>query len=144
MWAGADATLDLNGTSQTAKELGGFGTVKGGTLAVTGTIQPGGRDAVGTLTLDGTALTSGTLVIDVAADGTCDKLVATGTLNLSNLNLVIAGAELDKGKRYEIATAASVTGAFASTTLPESRWHVSVSGTKVTLTSVRGTVVIVR
>ncbi len=144
MWAGADATLDLNGTSQTAKELGGFGTVKGGTLAVTGTIQPGGRDAVGTLTVDGTALTSGTLVIDVAADGTCDKLVATGALNLSNLNLVIAGAELDKGKRYEIATAASVTGAFASVTLPESRWHVSVSGTKVTLTSVRGTVVIVR
>ena len=144
MWAGVDATLDLNGTSQTAKELGGFGTVKGGTLAVTGTIQPGGRDAVGTLTLDGTALASGTLVIDVAADGTCDKLVATGTLNLSNLNLVIAGAELDKGKRYEIATAASVTGAFASATLPESRWHVSAHGTKVTLTSVRGTVVIVR
>ncbi|MBR1587108.1 MAG: hypothetical protein IJ658_02165, partial [Kiritimatiellae bacterium] len=43
--------------------LGGTGTVKGGTLAVTETIQPGGRKTVGTLTVDGTLLTSGTLVI---------------------------------------------------------------------------------
>ena len=144
MWASEGATLDLNGASQTAKELGGVGTVKGGTLAVTGTIQPGGRNAIGTLTLDGTSLTSGTLVIDAAADGTCDKLVATGALDLSNLNLVIEGAGLDRGKKYEIATATSVTGSFASTALPGRRWRVSVSGTKVTLTTARGTMIIVR
>ena len=73
----ASATLQLNATAQTARELGGTGTVKGGTLAVTGTIQPGGRHAIGTLTVNGTSLTSGTLVIDTALDGTCDQLVFT-------------------------------------------------------------------
>ena len=144
MWASSGATLDLNGTSQTARELGGTGTVKGGTLAVTETIQPGGRKTVGTLTVDGTALTSGMLVIDTAADGTSDCLAATGTLNLSGLSLVLGeGTTLDETKSYIIATATEVTGNFASVTLPN-KWKVYPQATRVIIGYANGTVLLFR
>ena len=144
LWAGAGATLQLNATAQTARELGGNGTVKGGTLAVTGTIQPGGRRAIGTLTVNGTSLTSGTLVIDTAADGTSDCLAATGTLDLSNLSLALGDATaLDETKVYTIATATSVTGRFANENLPR-KWKASTLSTRVILACENGTVFLLR
>ena len=144
MWAGADATLDLNGTSQTARELGGTGTVKGGTLAVTDTIQPGGRKTIGTLTVDGMSLTSGTLVVDIGANGTSDCLTATGTLDLSNLSLALNDATaLDETKIYTIATAAEVTGTFAHADIPK-KWRVSVLGAQVKLAYANGTILFFR
>ncbi len=143
MWAGAGATLQLNTTAQTARELGGNGTVKGGTLAVTGTIQPGGRHAIGTLTVNGTTLTSGTLVIDTAADGTSDCLAVTGTLDLSNLSLKLGDANLNEGCVYTLATAAEITGTFQNMNVPK-RWRVSVHPTKVTLAYSNGTALILR
>ena len=144
MWAGADATLDLNGTAQTARELGGTGTVKGGTLAVTETIQPGGRKAVGTLTVDGTTLTSGTLVVDLDANGASDCLAATGALDLSNLSLALGDATaLDETKVYTIATATGVTGTFAHADIPK-KWRVSVLGSQVKLGYANGTVLFFR
>ena len=144
MWAGADATLDLNGTAQTARELGGTGTVKGGTLAVTETIQPGGRKAVGTLTVDGTTLTSGTLVVDLDANGASDCLAAPGALDLSNLSLALGDATaLDETKVYTIATATGVTGTFAHADIPK-KWRVSVLGSQVKLGYANGTVLFFR
>ena len=143
MWAGAGATLQLNTTAQTARELGGNGTVKGGTLAVTGTIQPGGRHAIGTLTVNGTTLTSGTLVIDTAADGTSDCLAATGTLDLSNFSLALGDANLNEGCVYTLATAAEITGTFQNMNVPK-LWRVSVHPTKVTLAYSNGTALILR
>jgi hypothetical protein len=144
MWAGAGATLQLNTTAQTAHELGGNGTVKGGTLAVTGTIQPGGRRAIGTLTVNGTSLTSGTLVIDTAADGTSDKLVSTGTLDLSTLSLKLGDANLNEECLYTLATSENgFTGAFANMDVPK-KWRVSVHETKITLAYSNGTVLLLR
>ena len=138
------ATLDLAGASQAAERLSGAGTVKGGTLAVTDTIQPGGEGTVGTLTLDDTSLASGTLVVDTAADGTSDCLAATGTLDLSRLSLALGNADLNEEKVYTIATAAGFTGTFANTTLPDTRWRVYVSGAKATLGYANGTVLLFR
>ena len=144
MWAASGATLDLNGTSQTAKELGGTGTVKGGTLAVTDTIQPGGRKAVGTLTVDGTSLTSGTLVVDLGANGASDCLAATGTLDLSGLSLALGDATaLDETKIYTIATATEVTGTFAHADIPK-KWRASVLGSQVKLVYANGTMLLFR
>ena len=134
MWAASGAT----------KELGGTGTVKGGTLAVTDTIQPGGRKAVGTLTVDGTSLTSGTLVVDLGANGASDCLAATGTLDLSNLSLALGDATtLDETKIYTIATATEVTGTFAHADIPK-KWRVSVLGSQVKLGYANGTVLFFR
>ena len=143
MWAGAGATFLLNSTAQTVRELGGTGTVKGGTLSVTGTIQPGGRHAIGTLTMDGTALQSGTLVADVAADGTSDCLAATGTLDLSNLSLALGDAQLNEGQVYTLVTAPEITGTFHEINVPK-RWRASVHPTKVTLAYSNGTVLTFR
>ena len=143
MWAGAGATFLLNSTAQTVRELGGTGTVKGGTLSVTGTIQPGGRHAIGTLTMDGTALQSGTLVADVAADGTSDCLAATGTLDLSNLSLALGDAQLSEGQVYTLVTAPEITGTFHEINVPK-RWRASVHPTKVTLAYANGTVLTFR
>ena len=143
LWAGAGATLLLNSTAQTARELGGNGTVKGGTLAVAGTIQPGGRHEIGTLTVDGTALTSGTLVVDAAADGTCDRLVSTGALDISNLSLSLGDANLNEEKSYVLVRAAEITGKFRQEELPN-RWRTFVQPTKVTFAYANGTVMLLR
>ena len=143
MWAGAGATFLLNSTAQTVRELGGTGTVKGGTLSVTGTIQPGGRHAIGTLTMDGTALQSGTLVADVAADGTSDCLAVTGALDLSNFSLALGDANLNEGSVYTLVTAPEITGTFHEINVPK-RWRASVHPTKVTLAYSNGTVLTFR
>ena len=134
----------MNGTAQTARELGGTGTVKGGTLAVTDTIQPGGRKTVGTLTVDGTSLTSGTLVVDIGANGASDCLAATGTLDLSTLSLALGDATaLDETKVYTIATASAVTGNFANVALPN-KWKAFPQATRVILGYANGTLLLFR
>ena len=110
---------------------------------MTGTIQPGGRHAIGTLTVNGTTLTSGTLVIDAAADGTSDCLAATGTLDLSNLSLKLGDANLNTDKVYTLATAAEITGRFRDEELPN-RWRAFVQPTKVTFAYANGTVLMLR
>ena len=139
------ATLDLNGATQAAERLEGAGTVTNGTLAVTGPILPGGEGTIGTLALNGTTLTSGTLVVDAAADGTCDCLTSTGALDLSHLSFALGeGSSLDETKIYTVATAPSFTGAFADAELPNFKWRLVVAGTKAKLVFSNGTAVILR
>ena len=145
MSVASGATLDLNGASQAAERLEGAGTVKGGTLTVAGPILPGGEGTIGTLTVDGTSLTSGTLVVDAAADGTCDCLASTGALDLSHLSFALGeGSSLDETKIYTVATAPSFTGAFADAELPNFKWRLVVVGTKAKLVYSNGTAVIFR
>ena len=98
-----------------------------------------GVDSNGTL-----LMTGGTLVVDIGANGTSDCLAATGTLDLSNLSLALSDATaLDETKIYTIATAAEVTGRFASEVLPK-KWKVSVFPNKVSIAYANGTVMILR
>jgi autotransporter-associated beta strand protein len=119
------AVLDLAGTAQTLANLSGSGTVSNGTLSMTGDILPGGDGIVGTLTLAADGVISGNLLIDVTAGGDSDQLAVEGDLALENPTLVIANpAALDRSKVYTILTCSgSRTGAFASVTVPDSRWH---------------------
>ena len=138
------AVLNLNGASQGAERLEGAGAITNGTLAVAGPILPGGEGKVGVLTLAGASLTSGTLVVDVGANGASDCLAVTGALDLSNLSLALADATaLDETKVYTIATATSVTGRFANENLPK-KWRTTVHPTHVTLAYANGTVFLFR
>ena len=134
---GASGTFDLNGTSQTVTHLLGSGMVQNGTLAATGDIFPGGVGTIGTLTIGtGCTLTkpTGRLVID--ASGTeCDKLVLSGSLDVSGLDLVINAKNLEKGAGvYDfIEAAGGLTGQFKSVTCDTGRWQVIVSGGKAQL-----------
>lgn len=116
----AGAALDLNGNVQALGGLSGSGMVSNGTLTVNGIIAPGGTNVIGTLTLATTTTVSGTLLIDVAPDGSCDVLNVQSNLNVSNLNLQIQNLGLlGSGKQYAIArcTPGGLTGRFLSTNL---------------------------
>jgi len=144
----SSATLDLGGTVQTLSGLSGSGTVSNGTLTVTGDILPGGDGTIGTLTVSGgNLLASGTLRIDVAAGGLCDRLDVNGNADLTGLNLVIANPEaLSRTQVYTLLTCSGTrTGTFSSVTVPDSRWHtVYRSDGSVQLLFLRGTLIRLR
>jgi autotransporter-associated beta strand protein len=124
----AGTKLDLNGASQAVAGLSGSGLVTNGTLSVNGTVAPGGTNVIGTLTLAVPTTLSGTLLADVALDGTSDCLTVQGSLNLKGMALQIQNLTLLKpGKQYVIARCAvnGLTGPFTSTNLDSSRWLVS-------------------
>lgn len=116
----AGAVLNLNGNAQTLSGLNGGGMISNGTLAVSGTIAPGGTNVIGTLTLATTTTLRGTLLIDVAANGSSDLLHVQGNLNVSNLDLQIQNLSLLGGsKQYLIArcTPGGLSGRFLSDNL---------------------------
>lgn len=116
----AGATVDLNGHAQEIATLSGNGVVTNGALTVTGLTAPGGTHVIGTLTLATIPTLSGTLLIDVKTDGSCDVLQVQGTLNLVNMDLAIQDLnQLGFGKEYVIArfTPGSLTGRFQSDNL---------------------------
>ena len=121
----AGSVLDLAGFYQSFVNLRGTGTVSNGTLAVTGTIAPGGTNVIGTLTVAASTALTGTLLADVATNGSSDLLAVSGNLNLSTLALVIANpGQLDRQRQYTLVTCTGTrTGTFSSVTVPDSRWH---------------------
>ena len=141
-----DAELSLNATAQTAASIQGAGTVRGGAVTVTREILPGGRDAVGTLTLENTDLSASgaTLVADVSADGACDCLALTKAVNVAGMKFRLgATSALNEKKGYTVLTAPSVTGAFDEVEIPR-RWVLSVGQKAVRLCFGAGTVFLVR
>jgi len=125
---GSNAVFDVGGQVQTLASLGGSGLVTNNSLlTVTQGIAPGGTNAVGTLTLATTpAALNGTLLIDVATNGVCDRLQVQGNLSLANLALNLANpAALEKHAQYVIASCTgTLTPPFQSATLPD-RWHLT-------------------
>ena len=102
LWADSGVTVDLSGAAaQTVGGLAGKGAVANVALTTAGNIYPGGTNEIGTLTLSACSLTlaSGArLVIDVDAQGNCDRLVVTGAsapLDISNLVVEVVGADAD-------------------------------------------------
>jgi len=141
-------TLDLGGGSQTISGLCGSGAVSNGALNVTGAIAPGGTNTIGTLSLAPSASLSGTLLLDVARNGSCDRLLAQGALDLTKLTLQIQDlSQLKSGNVYVIAKCEprSLTKPFKSTNLLGERWYVSYdnAGGEVRLVSL-GLAIIVR
>ena len=142
------SVLDLGGSSQAMAGLSGSGVVSNGSLAVTGTVAPGGTNVIGTLTLNATVALTGTLLVDAARDGSCDRLVAGGNLDLTGLSLQMQDKSLLKPNRtYVIATCAAcgLTGPFKSTNLDGSGWQVGYNAAigDVVLVN-QGTLVLVR
>ena len=145
---GENGVLDLgtNTVSQTLANLYGSGIVSNGMLAVTGCIAPGGTNAIGTLTIANSVGLSGTLLADVATDGSCDLLSIVGDIDLSHLALQIANpAQLNTNKRYTVVTVSgSATGALPIVGL-DACWHVRYipndGGVSVVLSCVNGTLI---
>lgn len=114
-------TLDLGGKDLSVDEIWGAGRVTGGTLTVTGEINPGNAGAIGTLAFETAPLlgTGSTLVIE-DDDGACDSLVVeNGDLDLTDLALAfrLIGTSRGKGSATIVSVPNGVcNGPFASVT----------------------------
>jgi len=146
---GTNALVDLDGYVQTLSNLSGFGTVSNGTLAITGTVAPGGTNVIGNLTLACSATLSGTLLVDVSATNS-DRLIVKGNLNLSDTStLVVANPEqLDSKKTYTIASVSDggqISGKINWANRPNSHWILKqMSNGDLKLVYVSGTVIRLR
>ncbi len=143
-----DGETDLGGQSLTVAGVAGSGTVANGTLTVTGEISPAGEGAVGTLAFAAGALVLGdgaTFVCDVKG-GAADRIVVADGLDLSKLALRAVRNDNVRGAPQTIVetTAGTLTGAFASVSLPRRSWSVRCGESSVTLDLFCGTVLIVR
>lgn len=136
-------TLDLGGNAQTMKALvGTAGTVQNGTITVTDGIYPGGYGAVGSFTC-GAAL-AGTLHVDVdASSGACDKIIASGVLDLSGIDFVLPD-EIPSGVTKLRVIEGATTGSFKSVTGMPAAWAVVASANGVSVKKVVGTMLSIR
>jgi autotransporter-associated beta strand protein len=135
------AILDLDGVSQTLTSVSGAGTISNGTLTVSEPLSPAG-DTIGTLKVSNIAL-NGTLLVNVAWDGSCDQLLGTGSLSLSGLTLQIADTRLLNWlKSYTLVTCSGTLTGELTATLPKN-WKIKydrIAGTATLVYIPPGTV----
>ena len=125
--------LDLGSTAQTIAGLSGTGSVSNGLLTVTGLVQPGGANAIGTLTVPGNTVITGTLRVDAKADGTCDVLAVQGSANLSAATLSVTDtSSLDMHCAYTILTCSGMPEPFGTVSVAGS-WGVTYRNGSVKL-----------
>ena len=142
------ATLDLNGNSQTIADLRGCGTVTGGVLTVTGTLAPGGTNAVGTLTIYGRLALNENAAIDWNfGDGLQDLVQVNGTLALPDCaTVVISRTAGSSAAQPKLAVLVSCTEPLAQTDLSgwtatgeSGTWSVKTVGNQVVAIRQTGT-----
>jgi autotransporter-associated beta strand protein len=115
--------LDVSGSLDAASAvtvaavatLAGAGTAAG-TITSSGTIAPG-IAGVGTLTTGAATLSAGALAIEVSG-ATADKLVSTGAISLAGATLTVSELAAGTAPSYVIAQGSSLTGTFATPSLP--------------------------
>lgn len=115
---------DLSGspvTVMSGAELGGNGTVGTTTVNSGGTLAPG--NSIGTLTVAGALVLApgSTYAVEIAGNGTSDRIVVTGSATVTGSNVTIAAldpqASYQRGQRYTIlAAGGGVVGSFAGVT----------------------------
>ena len=138
-------TLDLGGNEQTVRALiGTAGGVTNGTLIVKDGIYPGGVGAVGSFACGATL--DGALNIDFdATTGSADRLVASGTLDLSNIDLVLPDAETFPGAVRKITIVEGATsGAFRSVSGLPTGWEIFADGRNVQVRKAVGFTIVIR
>jgi hypothetical protein len=134
---GGSGRLDLGHTVQTVTGLSGSGVVTNGTLTATGLVQPGGAGTIGTLTVPGGTVLTGTLQVDATAGGACDMLTVQGAVSLSGAALNVTALEatkLDSRYAYTVLTCSGTPSSFASVSVP-SGWNVRYKNGSVQLVS---------
>jgi hypothetical protein len=138
VWTGTSVAVNSGAT------LGGNGTIGASVNILSGgALTPG--TSIGTLTVTNTLnLAAGSTTTMELNAGTlaCDKVVGLGTLNYGgNLNVVNTGGTLAAGQSFQLFSASSYVGDFATTNFPALnqglKWQWSASsGTLSVLASV--------
>ena len=136
----AGATLDLAGGAVTVAALSGGGAVSNGLLTVTGDVAPDG-----TLSLPAAPALTGSLTLDVGADGSCDRLAVTGALDVSGLTLVLnLPGSAPSANSYTLATAPGGISGPVESASPSGAWKLVYEATSIGLVYFSGTLIHVR
>ncbi len=119
-------TYDLGGFDVTNTLTYLSGAITNGTFRMD--LSPAGEGTVGEqgVTAQAGATIQGTYYADVTPDGSSDLVTVTGGIDLGGLTLQLVDPDaLDRRKQYTVMSVTGArTGTFASTNLPDSRWHV--------------------
>ncbi|KXO73005.1 hypothetical protein AYJ56_17625 [Brucella anthropi] len=112
------ATLGGGIVVRSGAALGGHGTTGNATILSDGVLSPG--NSIGTLTIDGnlTLAAGSALEIEIASNGTSDRVDVTGTATVSGSNVSVTTidpeASYQNGQLYHILTAdGGISGEFA-------------------------------
>ena len=89
------------------------------------------------------AALEGTLSIDVDAEGACDQIVAQGTLDVSNIDLVMP-TSLPAGVIKLQVVAGATTGTFRSVENLSQGWAIMPNSTGLWVRKIVGTTIIFR
>jgi len=140
-------TLNLGGNIVSTPVLrGAGGVVSNGAFSVTAATRLGGDGTRAPLALPDGATLAGTVSIDVADDGACDRLDVAGDLVLNGVALEVSDAGgLSKDHVYTLAACAGggVVGRFANHNLPEG-WSVDYTEGQIRLRYFGGMVMSIR
>ena len=123
----------------------GTGAVDVGTGTITnnGTLSPGSASAVGKLTVVGNLINNGTIELQVGGTttGLYDVLAVTGNATLGGtLATTLANGFTPNGQTFDLITAGSMNGNFATVSLPSgSSSSTSITGTKTKAFSITAT-----
>ena len=126
-----DTVLDGDVTVDT---VWGSGTISGGAVTVTGAVDPNG-----TLTFAETPVLAGATLTVQTSNGTVEKVVVPGDLDLTGLNLVVEQIGLPvvfAATAFLETSGGELSGPFASVTLPTERtknYSVDVGASSATL-----------
>ena len=129
--------FDLGGKDVTLKGLAGSGRVTGGVVTITGTINPGGAGAIGTLTFEtAPVFVAGAVYQCDCTAATADKIVLPDGFDLSSLALETSTRAKPKWANATIVETegAALTGVFAATTHKSYKYGVAYRGATVVLT----------
>lgn len=86
---GGTFDIDLGGEDVTVAGISGSGTIRGGVMTVTGEINPGGANAIGTVTFETAPVLTGATLVAETEGGDVDKVVLAGDADVSTMNLRI-------------------------------------------------------
>ena len=115
---------DLRGLELTVGGVAGVGTISNGRLTIAGDIQPGGPNALGTLSFAEGVFAAGAgahYVCDIVGDA-ADKLEIAGDVDLSAISFTaVANGRVESGKSSVLTCTGARSGAFNAVTLPK-RW----------------------
>ena len=126
-----DTVLDGDVTVDT---VWGSGTISGGAVTVTGAVDPNG-----TLTFAETPVLAGATLTVQTSNGTVEKVVVPGDLDLTGLNLVVEQIGLPvvfAATAFLETSGGKLSGSFATVTLPTERtknYSVEVGASSATL-----------
>ena len=147
---GTGFDIDLGGEDVTVAGVSGSGTIRGGVMTVTGEINPGGSNAVGTVTFETAPVLTGVTLVAETEGGDVDKVVLAGDADVSTMNLRIVqiGEIVPFSPSAILSCGGTLTGEFASDERPARKsmnYEVGYEAAAATLSYARpGGVLLVR